>query len=186
MFWITTIPIFCMCFWANTCMIKLIAFLFSFWEIAIPVMIVVIAVFLWRDVVSMVHFFKKKILVKNVEKVCVTPPAIFDSHLISSWCRNTSAPEVLTNPDIPLLLTGHLRDTNRFVFALVICYIYLTKSIFELWSTYIPPFHVILCFDRLIYYHTHCAAHCAAHCTATLLRTPYHTNCFCTYCFIKH
>lgn len=40
-----------------------------FWEIAIPLMIVVISVFLWRDVVSMLHFLKKKILVAKVQKV---------------------------------------------------------------------------------------------------------------------
>ena len=40
-----------------------------FWEIAIPLMAIVIPVFLYGDVVRMVHYIQKKILVTKVEQV---------------------------------------------------------------------------------------------------------------------
>jgi len=39
-----------------------------FWEIAIPLMAIVIPVFLYGDVVRMVHYIQKKILVTKVEQ----------------------------------------------------------------------------------------------------------------------
>jgi len=49
--------------------IVLISILSRFWEIAIPLMSIVIPVFLYGDVVRMVHYVKKKILVTQVEDV---------------------------------------------------------------------------------------------------------------------
>jgi len=39
-----------------------------FWEIAIPFMVIVISVFLYGDIVRMVHYVKKKILVSKVQQ----------------------------------------------------------------------------------------------------------------------
>ncbi|THH20273.1 hypothetical protein EW146_g1051 [Bondarzewia mesenterica] len=39
-----------------------------FWEIAIPVMIVVIPIFTWPDFVRMAHYFRKKVLIRQVKK----------------------------------------------------------------------------------------------------------------------
>lgn len=40
-----------------------------FWEVAIPVMVVCVPVFLWQDLVRMIHFIKKRFLSKQIKKV---------------------------------------------------------------------------------------------------------------------
>jgi hypothetical protein len=52
------------------CVIVLIVILSRFWEIAIPLMLIVIPTFLYGDIVRMVHYVRKKILVTQVQQVC--------------------------------------------------------------------------------------------------------------------
>jgi hypothetical protein len=45
---------------------------FSFWEVALPVMAVVIPLFMWSDIVRLKHFFEKKMDIKRIRKeVCL-------------------------------------------------------------------------------------------------------------------
>jgi len=39
-----------------------------FWELALPIMAVLIPIFLWRDVVRLVHYIKKKMLARRVHQ----------------------------------------------------------------------------------------------------------------------
>ena len=45
-----------------------------FWEIAIPMMIVIIAIFFWNDFGRMAHRLKKRMQHKKIDKVS-TPPS---------------------------------------------------------------------------------------------------------------
>jgi hypothetical protein len=42
----------------------------SFWEIALPLMAVIIPFFLWSDIVRVAHYMKKKLLARRIKKVC--------------------------------------------------------------------------------------------------------------------
>lgn len=49
----------------------------SFWIIALPLMVVVVPLFLMSDLKRMLHFIQKKVIAKNVKKVCTNLVCLF-------------------------------------------------------------------------------------------------------------